>query len=270
MKIYFKIILALLFFYTALAAKENEKVSLQLHWLNQFQFAGYYMAKEKGFYNEMGLDVEIKNFAHGIDPLKEVSSNNATYAISRASLIVAKSKGAKIHLLAAIFQSSPLILLATKESHIRDIKGFKAKRVMPLSNPLDLVSIQAMNNQQGIERSDVIPIKHSYDINDLINHKTDLMVSYISNEPFLLKEKGIAYTIFNPKDYGFDFYSDLLFTSQAEVKNHPSRVKNFTSASVKGWKYAFSHIEESVALILKKGGFASLTNTLNHNSSINP
>ena len=229
-----------------------EKVSLQLQWLDQFQFAGYYMAKEKGFYKDVGLDVKIKKFGPGIMPIDEVVSKKATYGIGRSSLIIDKSHGKNIVLLAAIFQSSPEILLARKDSNIKTVKDFVGKKVMMTPDAFGSVPLRAMISQSGVSIVNMIKKKHSFNINDLIDKKTDLMASYISNEPYLLKEKGVAYTIFDPKDYGFDFYSDILFTSADEIRDHRQRAINFTEASLKGWEYAFSHIDETTALILKK------------------
>ena len=233
-------------------AKPLEKVSLQLQWPDQFQFAGYYMAKEKGFYNDVSLDVEIKKFYFEFNIVKAIKEKKTTYAIGRSSLIINKSRGAKIKLLASIFQSSPTILLATKDSNITRISDFIGKRIMTLSDPYTTLSTQAMINQHGLSIDDMVLQKHSLNIDDLINNKTDLILSYISDEPFLLQEKGIKYTIFNPKDYGFDFYSDILFTSDDEIIKHRQRAINFTKASLKGWEYAFSHIDETVELILEK------------------
>ena len=96
-------------FYASLlsASQMPEKVVLQLKWHHQFQFAGYYMAKEKGFYKDAGLDVEIKEYnSNIIDIVDEVINGTSTYGIGRSSLIVDKSKGKDIVLLASIFQSS--------------------------------------------------------------------------------------------------------------------------------------------------------------------
>ncbi len=236
-----------------LTEDENpQKVTLQLQWLDQFQFAGYYMAKEKGFYKDAGLDVEIKKFAPGIMPIDEVVGKKATYGIGRSSLLIDESSGKNIVLLASIFQSSPEILLARKDSDIKTVKDFVGKKVMMTPDALGSVPLRAMINQNGVSLANMIKQKHSSDVNDLINKKTDLMASYISNEPYALKEKGIAYTVFDPKDYGFDFYSDILFTSADEIRVHRQRAVDFTEASLKGWEYAFSHIDETVALILKK------------------
>lgn len=235
-----------------LQAKKLEKVSLQLQWLDQFQFAGYYMAKERGFYEEVGLDVELLPFNAALSPVDAVVSQKATYGIGRSSLIIDKSKGKDIVLLASIFQSSPVVLLATKESNITTVKDFAGKRIMMTTDATSEVAMQAMAYRNGVSIDKMILQKHSFDVDDLINKKTDLMASYLSNEPFLLQEKKVAYTIFDPKDSGFDFYSDILFTTEDEVRYHRQRALDFRSASLKGWAYAFDHIDETVALIQEK------------------
>jgi polar amino acid transport system substrate-binding protein len=75
------------------------------------------------------------------------------------------------------------------------------------------------------------------------------MACYISNEPYILKEKGIETNAINPESYGFDFYSDILFTTGYEVQRHPKRVRAFVDATLKGWEYAFAHIPETAQLI---------------------
>lgn len=241
-----------LFLSTILYAKPLEKVSLQFHWLDQSQFIGYYMAKEKGFYEDAGLDVEFKKYKYGMNVTKEVTSGKATYAIGKSDLIVDISKGAKISMIASIFQSSPLVLLTTPKSGITSIKDFKNKKIMLTPDALNSVTYNAMLNKENLSFSNMQVLKHSFDINDLISGKVDLFQSYITNEPFLLKQDGIKPIIFDPKDYGFDFYGDILFTSENEIKNHRNRVKAFKEASLKGWKYSFENIDESVDIILKK------------------
>mgnify|MGYP000238062494 CR=1 FL=1 len=247
----FVIYFCICFLALQLFAKED-KVSLQLLWLDQFQFAGYYIAKEKGFYQDVGLDVEIKKFKHNVNIVEEVTTNRAQYGVGRASLIVDKSEGKDIIALAAIFQSSPLTLLALESSKINNVKDFKNKKIMLTKDALRSTSLRAMVASQGVSFDELIVQKHSFDLNDLIMGNTDLMASYISNEPFTLKQKNIKYKIISPKDYGFDFYSDFLFTSSKEINRHPKRVESFLNASLKGWRYAFNNIEESVNIIFKK------------------
>jgi len=252
MKLLKKNFIFLSFLFITLNAKDLEKVSLQLQWLDQFQFAGYYVAKEKGYYKDAGLEVELKPFSHNINILNEVLSNKANYGVGRSSLIQKIATGKKVKFLSAIFQSSPSILLAIKNNNLQTVKDFENKKIMVTSDVMSAVSYLAMIRRESIDIKSMIKLEHSFDINDLINNKTDLMASYISNEPFLLKEKGIEYTIFDPKDYGFDFYSDILFTSQAEINQHKQRTESFKNASLKGWHYAFNNIDETVEIILNK------------------
>ncbi|MBL0721658.1 MAG: diguanylate cyclase, partial [Sulfurovum sp.] len=157
-----------------------------------------------------------------------------------------------IKLLSAIFQSSPLVVIALKSSNINTIQEFVGKKIMISAQESDAVALQAMMKQSDVYIGDMKILSHSFDINDLIGGKTDLMSAYTSSQPFLLKQKGLKYNVFDPKDYGFDFYSDILFTSDDEVNNDAQRVADFTHSSVQGWEYAFDHIHESVDLILEK------------------
>lgn len=246
------IIILLLFTQSLTATSEVKKVTLQLSWFDQFQFAGYYIAKEKGFYKELGLDVEIKPFKFGIDIPKEVSNNTIDFAIGREALILDRAKHKNIVALYALFQASPLVLLTTKESKINSISDFKNKRIMTTIANASEVSLKAMLKSKNVELEDLNFLKHTHNINDLIEKNTDIISAYTSKSPFILQNKGISYNMFAPKEYGFDMYSDLLFTSEHLISNELKMVKAFKKASLKGWEYAYSNIEESVDLILSK------------------
>lgn len=232
-------------------ANALEKVSLQLSWFNQFQFAGYYIAKEKGFYKESGLDVEIKNFQFGIDSLNEVTTDSSNFSIGRESLF-SEEKSSDIIALYALFQASPLVLISTKDSQINSIEDFKNKKIMITNHDAGEVSMQSMIKSRGINLSQLTYLKHTHNINDLINKKTDLISAYISKSPYELEKKGISFNIFQPNDFGFDMYSDFLYTNKKFYANKPDTVLAFKEASLKGWEYAYENIEESVELILQK------------------
>ena len=233
------------------AEQKLESISLQLKWKNQFQFAGYYIAKEKGFYKDVGLDVDIKEYQNGVDIVQDVIDEKANYGVGYPSIVLEKALGRKIVLLSAIYQDSPHVLISLNPK-IRSIRDFKNKTIMINTSALQTVSFISMLRANNLDFSDLNVIEPNYDINSLVRGEADLRTAYISNEPFILEEQGIEYTIWNPKAYGFDFYDDILFTSQGELKNHSQRVKKFNEASLKGFKYAFNHIDETVAIILKK------------------
>ena len=246
------IFILFIFISQTLLAKELKKITLQLSWHDQFQFAGYYMAKEKGFYEELGFDVEIKPFEFGIDIPQNVNDGKFDFAVGRETLILEKIKNPNIVALYALFQSTPLILLSTKESEINNISDFSNKRVMTTIDDASEVSLKAMITSNKVKLENLTFLKHTHNIDDLINKNTDVISAYISKSPFILQKKDIEYNIFDPKKYGFDMYSDMLYTNQNLINNDLSTVLSFKKASLKGWEYAYSNIEESVDLILKK------------------
>uniref|UniRef100_UPI004047AF93 diguanylate cyclase n=1 Tax=Aliarcobacter sp. TaxID=2321116 RepID=UPI004047AF93 len=247
-----KLLFILILLSDFLLSNTNQKITLQLNWLHQFQFAGYYMAKEKGFYKNVGLDVDIKEYTFKTNLLEEIDSKRANFAIGRSSLLIDKINGKDIIALGAVFQESPLVLLVKEDSNINSVNDLKNKRIMLTSDTRFSASILAMLSANGLKEGDYITQKHSFDLNDLISGKTDAMASYLSNEPIILKDKNIKYKIFNPKDFGFQFYSDILFTSANYIKNNPKVTKDFYDASIKGWEYAFDNLAETAEIIHTK------------------
>ena len=221
-------------------------------WVDQFEFAGFYMAKEKGFYEKIGLDVEIKKYNLSTNVLNEVLEKKADFGVNSSSLIIKKSLGKDIVILGSIFQSSPLIILALKDSRIKNIHDIKNKKLMMTSEQYEAAPLQSMLISENISLKSINLIDHSFNVDDLINKKTDFMMAYTTNEPYLLKEKGYESQIFHPKDYGFDFYEEILFTSKEFANNNPKLVKDFYDASISGWYYAFENIDETAQLIYEK------------------
>jgi len=244
--------LFIIFLFSFLDLYADKKVVLQLSWLHQFQFAGYYVAKEKGFYKDLGLDVEIKEFEYGLDLRRCVVEHKADFAVGRSSLLIDKSNGLDVIALGAIFQKSPMVLLVTKESGIEGFEDFRGKSIMITSDAKSSASIIAMLKSNGIGLDDVTIQKHSFNLDDLISGKTDAMASYISNEPIRLSDKDIDYKVFNPSHYGYDFYDDILFTSSEYYQSNTKDTKKFYDATIRGWKYAFEHIDETSEIIFNK------------------
>ncbi len=250
MKHYIKLILFSILLISTL--ESNTNVSLQLAWKNQFQFAGYYIAKEKGFYSNVGLDVNIKEYDNDVRITDDIISGKSDFGVGRSSLIYDRYNNKPVVMLGAIFQHSPVILLTRKRDDIVNIEDLKNKKVMFTTDQVAMASINAMLQSRQISSNMYTSQAHSFNVQDLIDGKTDVMLSYISNEPYAMKKQNIAYKTFSPKDYNFDFYSDILFTSQSLLKKSPKVVKDFRAASLKGWEYAINNQKETVELILKK------------------
>jgi diguanylate cyclase (GGDEF)-like protein len=247
-----RLLIFLFFFYTALFANHTvEPVSLQLAWLHQFQSAGFYVAQEKGFYAELDLNVTIKEYQSGTNSVDAVLSKKSDYGIGKSSLIIDRSHKKPVVALMALFQHSPSVLITTNPV-IKTPKDLFNRIVMMSFEESSAVSILSMLMSHGVKKEDIFLRHPSFNLDDLIMQKIDAMACYISNEPFILDERNISHTILNPKDYGFDFYGDILFTSEDEITLHKERAKRFYSASKKGWEWAFDHVEETALLIYEK------------------
>ncbi|MFA5982585.1 MAG: ABC transporter substrate-binding protein [Methylococcaceae bacterium] len=229
----------------------TDTVHMQLRWHHQFQFAGYYAALEKGFYENVGLNVIIHPGAPDITPVWQVLQGDSQYGVANSELLLERLRGAPLVALAAIFQHSPSVLLARRDANVLSPHDLIGKDVMMIGNDTD-ADFFTMFYNEGINLAEVHVIPSSYQIDDLINGKVTAFNSYLTNEPFYLKQQGIDYTVINPRNYGVDFYSDILFTSEEEIREHPERVKAFRKASIEGWIYAMEHTDEIIELLLNK------------------
>lgn len=232
-----------------------ETVKLQLKWFHQFQFAGYYAAKEKGFYTEVGLDVNIIERSPEINVVKQVVSGVAQYGIEDSGILVPYANGQPIKALAAIFQHNPFIFASKQSSGIISPYEMLGKRIMFDSKGgvgAGEVPLQALLAEYGINKDQYTHIKPSFNYSDLIQDKVDVMSGYVTDLPHYFEQQGIKINVINPLNYGIDFYGDLLFTSKQELQKFPGRAERFRQASLKGWQYALDHPEEIIQLIQNK------------------
>ncbi|MBU1106595.1 MAG: ABC transporter substrate-binding protein [Candidatus Riflebacteria bacterium] len=226
-----------------------DKVTLRLKWLHQFQFAGYYAAIDQGYYRNAGLEVELIEDNGEEESVQTVTSNRAQFGIGGTELLLHRARGTPIVALAAIFQHSPLVFLVPKGSVITNIHQLAGKRVMLEKHSAELL---AYLRAEGLTMEDLEILPHSYGVNELLEGKADAISAYLTDEPFNIVAKNLDYSVFMPQSSGIDFYCDILFTSEEQIKNHPQRVKAFLEASKKGWEYALEHPEEIADLILSR------------------
>lgn len=226
-----------------------EHVTLQLKWKHQFQFAGYYAAKEKGFYKEAGLDVSIIEASPGVDPAQEVVAGRAQFGVGTSELILNRYRGQPVLVLGVIFQHSPLSLITLTKSGIDNIHKLVSHKVMIEPSSAELF---AYLHQEGFTPKAFTLQHHSFDLNDLLTEKTDAMSVYVTDELYQLQQQNRAYNQFTPRMSGIDFYGDNFFTLESELEQHPQRVKEFREATLRGWRYAMHNTDEIVQLIYQR------------------
>lgn len=243
------------FLSSALNATENkplENVTIQLKWFYQYQFAGYIVAKEMGFYEEAGLNVTIKERDPAQNNILQVINGESEYGIADSVILRYRAEGYNVKVLATIFQHNAMVLLSKKGSGIISPYELKGKSIA-FQSGLDDSIITSLFTFANLTQNDYTKVPMDYSHMGFIDDRVDVTEAYISTEPYWLKKKhNIDVNIIDPKNYGIDLYGDLLFTSQEEIDMHPERVIAFRKATLKGWTYALNHVEETIRIILSK------------------
>ncbi|MFT7413925.1 MAG: diguanylate cyclase (GGDEF)-like protein/PAS domain S-box-containing protein [Methylophagaceae bacterium] len=234
------------------ATPTQEKIRLQLKWFNQFQFAGYYAAVEQGYYASEGLEVEIVERDLDKSVVKQVISGEANYGVGDAGLLSQFAQGEPMIALAAIFQHNPLVFFSRQDSGIISPYEMAGKRIMSDSLSANEAPLRAMLAGAKISEKDFTLLQQINDYSLLTQGKVDVIAGYISDQSYYFKQQGVKVNIISPQNYGIDFYGDMLFTSQQELRDYPERTHRFLRASLKGWQYALDHPEQLVQIIHQK------------------
>lgn len=237
----------------ARAESDAHSVRLQLKWHHQFQFAGYYAAKAKGFYVAEGLDVTVLEGSKEHPPIREVLAGKAEFGVSDADLLTAYLQGKPVVALGTIFQHSPYILMTRADSGIRAPSDLRGKTIM-LADEQGIVQLQAIFHREGISQGAVNIIPHTWNNQDLIDRNVDAISAYATVEPFQLAQQGVDAGMIRAMDYGVDFYGDTLFTTAEYAAKHHTEVDAFRRASMRGWEYALEHPGEIIEMILAMPG----------------
>ncbi|WP_128998451.1 ABC transporter substrate-binding protein [Malaciobacter molluscorum] len=236
-------------FFNILFAQNTKKVSIQFNWKYQFEFAGYIAAKEKGFYEDAGFDVELKEYKHGIDIEKDVQNGISTFGIYDTSIIDNYDKNKPIILLANYLKISPLIFITKRD--IFSPKELKNKTISMSTFEFKNSSLKRLLDKFNIKQED-INIKSFGSIKEFMDGKVDAISAFITNEPFILQKNKIEYNIINPSNFEIKTLGESLFSSLSYLKNNTRNIKNFIEATNKGWLYALNNKEEIIDIIYNK------------------
>ncbi len=242
----YHIVLVLLAVLYPLSAAATETVRLQLKWQHHFQFAGYYAAKEKGYYQAAGLDVEFIPGDPGVDTVQKVLEGKAEFGVGATDLLLRREQGAPVVVLADIFQHSPLALMTLKRNGTANLHNKSGRKIVIEPGSTEL---EAYLRSEGVTSDKYIMRAPKFHGWDLLEGTVDAVSTNVIGEMFPLNKSGREYQIDSPRSVGIDFYGDNLFTTEKLIKTKPEMVRAFRAASIKGWEYAMQHTEEIVQLI---------------------
>jgi len=225
-----------------------EKVTFQLGWDHQFTYAGHYAAKWQGFYEEVGLDVEIRSAITEdqkfLRSLTEVVENRAEFGSAGGQLLLAVDKGQPISLVASIFQQSPVAFFALKGTGLESPADLTRLRVSRRVNDFLDVEMQAMLRLEGIDPELITPYPRETTLSGLVEGRVDVIPGFRIARMWEAKQLGIDVEVLYASTYGVDFYGNSIITHRRLAENRPELVRRFRDASLKGWLYALEHPEE--------------------------
>jgi NitT/TauT family transport system substrate-binding protein len=242
------------------------KVTLQLKWVTQAQFAGYYAAKEKGYYDDEGLDVTIKVGGPDITPEQVVTSGQAEFGIDwLPSLLATRDKGGDLVNIAQVFGKSGMLEVTHKDSGITDVAGMAGKKVgvWCCGNENELYAALTKNNIDL--KTGVTIVNQPFDMNLFLNKDVDAAAAMTYNELAQVLETknpdtGKLYSlddlnVISMEDAGTAMLEDGVFVQGKWLEDADNQLtaKRFLEASFKGWIFCRDNPDECLQIVLDNG-----------------
>jgi NitT/TauT family transport system substrate-binding protein len=247
----------------ALPAFAADAVTLQLKWVTQAQFAGYYVAKEKGFYTDENLDVTIKPGGPDIAPEQVIAGGGADVIVTwMAAGLAARDKGVGLVNIAQPFKKAGMQLVCPKDGPVKTEADFKGHTLgvwffgneYPFYAWMNKLGLSTEGGPNG-----VTVLKQSFDVQPLIQKQADCISVMTYNEYWQLMDAGYKpedLIVFNYTAMGNDLLEDGLYVLEDKLKDpaFADKMVRFVRASMKGWKYASEHPDEAGEIVVENGG----------------
>jgi NitT/TauT family transport system substrate-binding protein len=240
-------------------AHAADKVTLQLKWVTQAQFAGYYVAKDKGFYKEEGLDVTIKPGGPDVAPEQVLAGGGADVVVDwLPAALAAREKGAAMVNIAQPFKHSGLELTCLAETGIKKPDDLKGRTLgvwfygneYPFLNWMGKLGLKTDGSPGGVK-----VLKQGFNVDPLIQKQAACISTMTYNEYWQVIDAGYKpsqLVVFKYEDEGVATLEDGLYVMQDKLKDPAfvDKMARFVKASMKGWDYARDHTDEAVKIVL--------------------
>ena len=228
-----------------------KKASFIPLWSPQAQFAGYYLAFEKGFYASHGIDLTILAGGPDHSPTETLMSGKADFAVLwLVTALKQHDAGKRVVNVGQVIQKSAMMLVSRKTSNIRTPENMHSRKVGVWSGDLAL-PVQAFFTKYRVNAR---KIPQSYSVNLFLRGGVDVASAMAYNEYHTILSTGIdpeELVVFPLCDYGLNFPEDGLYMMEAAYKKDPELAEAFVKASFEGWQYAFDHPDEALAVVIR-------------------
>jgi NitT/TauT family transport system substrate-binding protein len=244
---------------SAVSAQAADKVTIQLKWVAQAQFAGYFVAKEKGFYKDAGLDVTIKPGGPDVAPPQVIAGGGADVVVDwMPSALASREKGVPLVNISQTFKKSGLMLTCRAETGIKKPADLKGKTLgvwyggneYPFLSWMSKLGLKTNGSPAGVKI-----IKQGFNVDPLLQKQADCVSTMTYNEYWQVVDGGYKpsqLVVFKYEDEGVATLEDGLYVLEKNLKDPAfvAKMAKFVKASEKGWDYAKNNPDEAVKIIL--------------------
>ena len=260
MSIMKKIVMAMLTVGLAFSAQAADKVTIQLKWVTQAQFGGYFVAQDKGYYQAEGLDVTIKPGGPDIAPPQVIAGGGADVIIDwMPAALASREKGVALVNIAQIFKKSGMMLTCRKDSGIKSPADFRGKTLgvwfygneYPFLSWMSKLGIPTTGGSNG-----VTVLKQGFNVDPILQKQAECVSTMTYNEYWQIVDAGLSpseLVVYKYEDQGVSTLEDGLYVLEKNLRKKAfvSKMARFLKASIKGWKYAGDHPDEAADIILE-------------------
>ncbi len=249
-------------------AHAADDVTLQLKWVTQAQFAGYYVALDKGFYEEEDLNVTIKPGGPDIAPTQVLAGGGADVAVEwMPAALAAREKGLPMVNIAQPFKSSGMMLTCRKDAGVETTDDFKGKTLgvwffgneFPFLSWMSKLELPTEGGEDG-----VTVLKQGFNVDPLLQNQAACVSTMTYNEYWQVIDAGLTpddLTIFKYEDQGVATLEDGLYALESNLADpaFEDKMVRFVRASMKGWKYAEENADEAAEIVLENDSSGAQT-----------
>lgn len=232
------------------------KISVALDWLPYAMHSGLYVAKERGYFTDEGLDVDIHAPADAATILQTVAQGRDNFGLNyQPDVLLARSEGLPVVSVAALTQHSLAALMTLEESGLKRPRDLKGKRIGHAGVPLERLLFDTILKNNGVQKGieDVQFTNVGYDaLTGLLAGQLDAISVYYTNQPVIAENQGRKVNIIKVTDYGVpDYYDLVIVTNEEMIKNNPDVVERFLRAITKGYKEAAANPQDAIKLMAR-------------------
>jgi len=229
----------------------RDEIKVQLKWIHQAQFAGFYIAQDKGYYTEENIDVTFIPAGPGINVINRVVNGEADFGVAAPEhILLQRSQGQPVVAIATTYRNNPFVLVTRADSGLERPQDLVGKTAM-IGGTDGHLQFNAMMKKLGLDPDSVTILPYNFDLTPFYNGEVDIAPAFAAGSLIGILQSGHDVNLIWPSDYGISIYSDTIITTEQTIAGRPDLVTRFLRATLKGHRYGVENSAEALDVSLK-------------------